>query len=58
MCIFFRCSKDNGPPPFSWTVLPFDMVALAFMQLGPSFERISNCIPYVTFRFNFENIRR
>jgi hypothetical protein len=34
------------------TVLPFDKVALAFMWLAPSFERISRYTTYITFRFN------
>jgi hypothetical protein len=39
-------------------ILPFDKVALAFMWLAPSFETISHYTPYITFRFNFENVRR
>jgi hypothetical protein len=38
------------PLPFSFTVLPFDKVALAFMWLAPSFERISHYTPYIIFR--------
>jgi hypothetical protein len=40
-------------PPFSLTLLPFDKMALAFMLLTPSFERISRYTPYITFPFNF-----
>jgi hypothetical protein len=33
---------------------PFDYVALAFMWLAPSFEKISHYILYIIFRFNFK----
>jgi hypothetical protein len=46
------------PLPFPLTVLPFQKVALAIMWLAPLFEEISHYIPYITFRFNFENVRR
>jgi hypothetical protein len=46
------------PPTFSLTVLSFDMMALAFVRLVPSFERISHYATYITFRFNFENVPR
>jgi hypothetical protein len=45
-------------PPFSFTVLPYDKVVLAFMWVAPSFERISHYAPYITLLFNFENIHR
>jgi hypothetical protein len=50
--------KTPVQPPFRLTVLPFDKVALAFMWLEPSFERLSQHTPYVIFGFNFENIHR
>jgi hypothetical protein len=41
------------PPPFSLNLLPFDEVALAFMQLAPPFGRISHYTSCITFLFNF-----
>jgi hypothetical protein len=46
-------SIHTVPPPFSLTVLPFDMVALAFVRLAPSLEGISHNTPYITFGFSF-----
>jgi hypothetical protein len=43
---YVRCSPSKSihtvVSPFSFTVLPFDKVAPAFMWLAPSFERISH----------------
>jgi hypothetical protein len=39
-------------------VLPFAKVALAFIWLAPSFERLSLYAPYITLWFNFENTHR
>jgi hypothetical protein len=43
----------NVPQPFALTVLSFHKMALAFMRLAPSFERMAHYTPYITFRFNF-----
>jgi hypothetical protein len=45
----FVARMTTVPPPFSLTFLPFDRMALAFVWLAPSFERISHYTLCITF---------